>query len=91
MEGTIAAHLPHLPNPLNFDRTKFVVVQLTDLSFREIALLVDGTARHEDVTVDIALIAVGIRVMQTHTKRRSVGIAQLKAKAAQKVPLRFRC
>ena len=43
------------------------------------------------MTVDIALIAVRIRMMETHTKRGSVGIAQLKAESAQNVPLRFRC
>ena len=59
------------------------VVQMA-IFFSRIALLIDGAARHENVTVDIALITLRIRVVQTDAKRRSVGIAQLKAKAAQK-------
>jgi hypothetical protein len=66
-----------------------VIVQMPDLSFREITLLID-TARHENVTVDIAMIALHIWVMQTYTKRGSVSIAQLKAEPAQEIPLRFR-
>ena len=62
-ESTIAADLPHLPNPLDFDGAKFAVVQLADLSFREIALLVDNTTCHKGVTMDIAMVAVGVRVM----------------------------
>ena len=36
------------------------------------------------------MVALRIRVMQAHAKRRAIGIAQLKAEPAQKLPLRFR-
>ena len=39
---------------------------MADLSFREIAVLIDSAARHENVTMDIALIASRIWVMQAH-------------------------
>jgi len=49
-----------------FDGTKFPVIEMADLSFREIAVLIDSAARHENVTMDIALIAFRIWVMQAH-------------------------
>ena len=42
------------------------------------------------MTVNITIIALFVRVMETHAKGGTIGIAQLKAESAQKVPLRFR-
>jgi hypothetical protein len=42
------------------------------------------------MSVDIAIVALRIRMVQAHAKRRAIGVAQLKAEPAQKLPLRFR-
>ena len=36
------------------------------------------------------MVALRIRMVQAHAKRRAIGVAQLKAEPAQKLPLRFR-
>jgi hypothetical protein len=46
-------------------------VQSSTLSFSRRAF--NCARRHENVAVDIAVIALCIRVMQTHAKRRSAG------------------
>ena len=89
-QGAIATHLPHFANPLDFDGTKFAVIETANFRFCKISVFVHGTARHENVTVGIALIALRIRMMQTHANGRTVFVAQLKTEPAQQIPLRLR-
>ena len=89
-QGAIATQFPHLANSLDFKRTKFAVVEMANFRFCKIAVLIDSPACHENVAMDISNIALGIGVMQAYAERGSVGIAQLKAEPAQKIPLRFR-
>jgi len=70
-ESTIAADLPHF----------------ADFLFREIAVVVHGAGGHENMPVNIAMIAFRVRLVQTHAKARPVGIAKLKAETAQQIPL----
>jgi hypothetical protein len=89
-QGAIATHLPHFADPLDFDGAKFAIIETANFRFRKISVFVDNTAGHENVAVGIALIALRIRMMQTHTKGRTVFVAQLKTEPAQQIPLRFR-
>ena len=89
-QGAIATHLPHLANPFDFDGTKLAIIETANFRFRKISVFVDNTAGHENVAVGIALIALGIRMMETYAKGRAVFIAQLKAESPQQIPLRPR-
>ena len=80
----------HIRESLDFDGTKFAVIETANFRFCKISVFVHGTARHENVTVGIALIALRIRMMQTHAKGRTVFVAQLKTEPAQQIPLRLR-
>ena len=81
-QGAIATHFPHLANPFDFDGTKFAIIETANFRFGKISVFVDNTAGHENVAVGIALIAFGIRMMQTHAKGRTVFVTQLKAESA---------
>jgi len=80
-QGAITTHLPHFANPLDFDGAKFAIVETTNFRFRKISVVVDHTGRHENVAMGIALIALDIRMMETHAKGRAVFIAQLETEA----------
>ncbi|MDD5198995.1 MAG: hypothetical protein PHC88_04270 [Terrimicrobiaceae bacterium] len=89
-QSTITAGFPHLADSLNFDGAEFPVVEIANFRLGKIAVGVHGAGRHENVAVDIAMVAFRVRMVQTHAKPRPVGVAQLKAEPAHKVPLRFR-
>jgi len=86
-ESTIAADLPHFADFLDFLRAESAVVEFADFLFREIAVVVHGAGGHENMSVNIAMIAFRVRLVQTHAKARPVGIAKLKAETAQQIPL----
>ena len=53
--------------------------------FWKIAVRVHRAGGHENMSVDIAMVALRIRMVQAHAKCRAIGVAQLKAEAAQKL------
>jgi hypothetical protein len=89
-EGAVAARLPHLADSLDFGGAEFAVVEIANLRLGKIAFVVHGASRHENMSVNIAMVALRIGMVQAHAKPRAVGVAQLKAEPAQKIPLHFR-
>lgn len=89
-QSTVTAGFPHLADSLNFEGAEFPVVEVADFRFREISLGIHGAGRHENMSVDIALVALRVRVVQAYAQGNSVGVAQLQPESAHKLPLRLR-
>lgn len=89
-QSTITAGFPHLADSLDFEGAKFPVVEIADFRFREIPVGVHGAGRHENMAVNIALVAFRVRVVQAHAQGHAVGVAQLQPESAHKLPLCLR-